>query len=298
MSEFNDMLTTWRHDIHMHPETCLEEVRTAAFVAQKLREFGIEVEEHVGKTGVVGTLKVGDGKKVIGLRADMDANNINEQNDDLEYKSVNPGKMHGCGHDGHTISLLGAAKLLSERKNFSGTVRFIFQPGEEPGKGAQAMIDDGLLERFPMDEIYGLHNNPSYKKNTIRTRVGGFHASEDNFTIKIHGLGGHASAPNLLNDAFMPAAQILMGLQTIVSRNADPAQPVVLSCTELHMDGAHNAIPGNVVITGDARTFSHEMQALVEKRMREICTNLCAAYGATCEFEYTHEFAPTINNAD
>ena len=298
MSELSELLASWRHDIHMHPETAFEEKRTAAFVAEKLCEMGIEVVENVGKTGVVGTLKVGDGKRVIGLRADMDALNQSEETEGLEYKSQYENKMHGCGHDGHTTALLGAAKLLSERKNFNGTVRFIFQPAEEPGYGAKAMIEDGLFEHFPMDEIYGLHNAPTLPEGTLYTRVGGMASSEDDFTIKIHGLGGHASAPNNVNDPLIPTAQIILGLQSIVSRNAMPQQAVVVSCTELHTDGAHNAIPGNVVIMGDARTFSRDMQALVEKRMREICMNTCAAYGTTCEFEYTHEFAPTINDAE
>ncbi len=297
MSDLREMLAAWRHEIHMYPETAFEEEKTAAFVAEKLREMGIEVTEHVGKTGVVGTLKVGDGKRIIGLRADMDALNLAEANEDLEYKSRREGKMHGCGHDGHVASLLGAAKILSDNRNFNGTVRFIFQPAEEPGYGARAMLADGLLERFPMDEIYGLHNSPVTPAGTLRTRAGGVASSEDNFTIKIHGLGGHASAPNNVNDPLIPAAQIILGIQSIVSRNADPIQPVVASCTELHTDGAHNAIPGNVVITGDARTFSKEMQTLVEDRMRAICENTCAAYGAGCEFIYTHEFAPTINDA-
>lgn len=298
MSEFNEMLASWRHDLHMHPETAFEEERTAAFVAQKLREFGIEdVVEHVGKTGVVATLKVGTGKKIIGLRADMDALNLPEENADLPYKSVYPGKMHGCGHDGHTVSLLGAAKLLAESRDFDGTVRFVFQPAEEPGHGAQAMIDDGFYDRFPLDEFYSLHNNPNLPFGTLNTTANGIMASEDNFKIVIKGVGGHASSPQWTNDALVVASEIILALQTIVSRNADPLHPVVVSCTEMTTNGAHNAIPGCATITGDCRAFSVADQQLIENRMRTICESICKMNGSECEFTYTHEFAPTINDA-
>lgn len=294
MSRFEDTLREWRHHFHAAPETAFEEVQTAAFVAERLREMGIDVQEHVGRTGVVGTLTAGDGKRTVGLRADMDANNISELGD-VPYRSQTPGKMHACGHDGHTATLLGAAKLLSERRNFNGTVRFIFQPAEEPGWGARAMLEDGLLERFPMDEIYGLHNTPAVPAGKLVTCKGGFCSSEDNFKIVIHGQGGHASAPHVTRDPLVTAAQIILALQTIISRNADPLQPVVISCTELHTDGAHNAIPSTVTILGDARSYSGESQQLIEERMRAVCEGICHMNHCECELQYTHEFGPTIN---
>jgi len=292
--EFSEQLKSWRHQLHMHPETAFEEKETAAFVAAELRKMGIEVAEGIGGTGVVGTLKVGDGKDVIGLRADMDALNLPEKGQH-PYTSQNAGKMHGCGHDGHTTQLLGAAKLLSERKNFNGTVRFVFQPAEEPGHGAQAMLKDGLLEKYPFDEIYGLHNLPALPAGTFATRVGGISSSEDNFTINIKGKGGHASAPHLGIDPLVTAAEVIMGLQTIVSRNVNPLETAVVTCTELYMDGIHNATPSNVKILGDTRSYTPAMQELIEKRMRAIVEHTCAMNGAECEFIYTHEFQPAIN---
>ncbi len=289
-----EKLIEWRRYLHEHPESAFEEVKTAEFIAEKLRGMGIEVAEKVGKTGVIGTLKVGDGNEVIGLRADMDCINMEEMTN-LPYASQNPGKMHGCGHDGHVTTLLGAAKLLSERKNFNGTVRFVFQPAEEPGYGAKALIEDGLFKRFPMDEIYGLHNYPSIPANTVETRKGGILASEDNFVVKIKGKGSHASSPHLGIDPLVIAAQIILGFQTIVSRNASPLERIVISCTELHTDGVRNAIPSNVEIKGDTRSYSPKMQELIETRMREIVKGVCEMNGAGWEFEYTHEFAPTIN---
>ncbi len=295
MEHFAEQLAAWRQELHRHPETAFAEVRTAAFVADILEKLGYEVVRGVGKTGVVASLTVGNRARCIGLRADMDAIALAETGD-VPYKSQTPGVMHGCGHDGHTATLLGAAALLAESREFDGTVRLIFQPAEEPGYGAAAMIEDGLFERFPMDEIYGLHNMPGLPAGTIHTRAGGIMASEDDFTIRIHGKGGHASSPHMGVDPLVIASQVILGLQTIVSRNASPLQSAVISCTELHTDGAHNALPSNVVITGDTRSFSPEMQALIEKRMRSVCEGICEANGATCEFEYTHEFAPTIND--
>lgn len=294
MTALDSLMREWRHTLHMHPETAFEETNTAAFVADKLAEMGYEVQTGVGVTGVVATLSHGSSSRVIGLRADMDAINLSEQGTPA-YRSASPGKMHGCGHDGHTATLLGAARLLAERKNFNGTVRLVFQPAEEPGRGAQTMLEDGLLERFPMDEIYGLHNMPSLPAGTIHTRSGGIMGSEDNFTITIHGKGGHASSPHLGTDPLVIAAQVILALQTIISRNASPLHPLVISCTELHTDGGHNAIPSNVTITGDTRSTSPEDQALIEDRMRAVCQGLCAAGGATCDFLYTHEFRPTVN---
>lgn len=292
-----EQLTQWRHYLHTHPEAAFEEADTSAFIAEKLKEMGIQVETGVGKTGVVGTLKVGDGKRIIGLRADMDCICLQEASG-LPYESQNENRMHACGHDGHVTTLLGAAKLLSDSRDFSGTVRFVFQPAEEPGHGSKAMMDDGLFERFPIDEIYGLHNMPQWTEGTIAVREGGIMASEDNFTIRIKGKGGHASAPNLTKDPLISAAEIILALQTIVSRNANPTDTAVVSCTEFETDGAHNAIPTNVVIRGDTRSFSSEMSKLIEERMKAICEHICAMNNSECEFTYTHEFAPTVNHPD
>jgi len=294
MSEFNELLKTWRHTLHRHPETAFEEVKTAAFVADRLREMGIEVETGIGGTGVIGRLKAGTSPKVVALRADMDAIPLQEVGEP-PYKSECDGRMHACGHDGHVTTLLGAAKLLSESRKFDGTVLFLFQPAEEPGKGARAMIEDGLFERFPMDEIYGQHNTPVYPAGTVNICKGGFASSEDNFKIEIHGRGGHASAPERTVDPLVIAAQIILALQTIPSRNAGAFQPAVVSCTELFTDGAHNAIPSNVTILGDCRSYDKETQALIERRMRDITEGICKANGAACDFLYTHEFAPTVN---
>lgn len=297
MTELDRIMREWRQRLHRYPETAFEEKETAAFVEARLLEMGYDVQTGVGKTGVVATLKNGTGTKTIGLRADMDAINLSEQGTP-SYRSVREGKMHGCGHDGHIATLLGAAKLLAERKNFNGTVRLLFQPAEEPGKGARAMLDTGLLGRFPVDEIYGFHNMPSLQAGHIYTRMGGIMASEDNFTITIHGRGGHASSPHLGVDPLVVAAQIILALQAIPARSVNPVHPVVISCTELHTDGAHNAIPSNVIITGDTRSTSPEDQVLLEERMRKVCEGICAANGANCEFVYTHEFSPTVNHEE
>lgn len=223
MNELKVQLIEWRHYLHAHPECAFEEAGTAAFVAETLRSMGIEVETGIGKTGVVGTLKVGNGERVVGLRADMDCICLQETSN-LPYASQTPNRMHACGHDGHTATLLGAAKILSERKDFSGTVRFVFQPAEEPGRGSRAMIEDGLFERFPMDEMYGLHNMPQYPAGTIAVREGGIQASEDNFIITLKGKGGHASAPEIVKDPLVTATEIICALQTIVSRNVTPTE--------------------------------------------------------------------------
>ena len=294
-TEFQQQLTQWRHHIHAHPEIGFEEKETSAFVAEKLRELeGIEVFTGIGGTGVIGRLTVGNGKKVVALRADMDAIPLNEPGD-LPYKSQNPGKMHACGHDGHVTTVLGAAKLLSESRDFNGTAIFLFQPAEEPGAGAMAMLNDGLLERFSIDEIYGMHNSPVYPEGTVHTKKGGYCSSEDNFKIEIHGRGTHASAPELGIDPLVIAAQIILSLQTIVSRSVPATEKVVVSCTELFTDGAHNAVPGNVTILGDCRSYSPEMQQVIETRMHDIVEGICRAHGAEFDFLYTHEFAPTVN---
>lgn len=295
---FEQRLKDWRHAFHRHPETGFEEVDTSARVAGILEGLGLEVHRGIGGTGLVASLKVGEGAGVIGLRADMDALNITEQVPEREHASRIDGKMHACGHDGHMAMILGAAQLLCERRDFNGTVRFIFQPAEEHGCGAKAMMADGLFQRFPVDAIYGAHNMPGMPAGHIATRAGGIMASEDNFVIRIQGRGTHAARPHMGVDPLVTGAQIVVALQTVVARNVDPGLSAVVSCTEFLTDGIRNAIPTHVTIKGDTRSYSPEVQKLLETRMREICMGICAANGASCEFEYSHEFAPTVNWAE
>ena len=287
-------MTAWRHDLHRHPEAGFEEHRTAAFVAETLRGLGLEVVEGVGGTGVVGTLRRGTGNRAVALRADMDALRITEATG-LPHASATPGRMHACGHDGHMSIVLGAARLLRERRDFDGTVRFVFQPAEEHGRGAKAMMADGLFERFPVDEIYGLHNMPGLAAGTIATCAGGIMASEDNFTIHVRGRGTHAARPHMGIDPIVIGAEIVLALQTIVSRSLDPGAQAVVSCTEFITDGIRNAIPSNVIIKGDTRSYDPAVQATLERRMREISEGICRLHGAECAFSYTHEFEPTVN---
>ncbi|MCR6477635.1 M20 family metallopeptidase [Variovorax sp. ZS18.2.2] len=293
-----DQLSGWRRQLHAMPETGFEEAKTSAFVASVLKALGLEVHAGIGGTGLVANLKVGSGKGVIGLRAEMDALNITEVPTDRAYASATPGKMHACGHDGHMSIVLGAARLLRERQDFDGTVRFIFQPAEEHGRGAKAMMDDGLFARFPVDEIYGLHNMPGMRAGTISTRAGGLMASEDNFVIHVKGRGTHAARPHMGIDPIVIGAQIVLALQAIVSRTLDPGAQAVVSCTEFITDGIRNAIPSNVIIKGDTRSYDPEVQKMLAARMREISEGICRMHGAGCDFSYTHEFAPTVNWAE
>ncbi|OBQ59988.1 M20 aminoacylase family protein [Mesorhizobium erdmanii] len=291
-------MTAWRRDLHAHPEFGFEEKRTAAFVAARLREFGLDdVAEGVGGTGVVGTLKRGSGNRAIALRADMDALRISEQSA-APYRSGNPGVMHACGHDGHTAMLLGAAKLLAGEGGFDGTVRFIFQPAEEWGKGALAMLDDGLLQRFPFDEIFGLHNMPGLPVGHFETRAGPIMSAEDNFEIVLRGLGGHAARPHSGNETLVAACALVTHLQTIVSRRLSPADIAVVSVTELITDGTRNALPGLARILGDARSFRPEVSAAIERQMRIIAEGTAAAYNVAAEVNYSREFMPLRNDAE
>ncbi|CAM4018668.1 M20 aminoacylase family protein [Paracidovorax anthurii] len=295
--DFHDQLIGWRRHLHQYPETGFHERATADYVAGILQALGLEVHRGIGGTGVVASLTAGSGRGAIGLRADMDALAITEAAgaQPRPHASRHAGCMHACGHDGHMAMVLGAARLLAERRDFSGTVRFIFQPAEEHGRGAAAMMADGLFERFPVDEIYGAHNMPGMPEGHIATRAGGIMASEDNFAIHITGRGGHAARPHMGVDPLVIGAQIVLALQTIVARSVDPAESAVVSCTGFETDGIRNAIPTHVTIRGDTRSYAPAVQALLERRMRELCAGLCAAHGATCEVEYTHEFAPTVN---
>ena len=290
-------MTAWRRDLHRHPEFGFEEKRTAAFVATKLRDFGLdEVVEGVGGTGVVATLRSGRGNRSIALRADMDGLRIEEQGSH-EHKSQSRGLMHACGHDGHTAMLLGAAKLLSAKRGFEGTVRFVFQPAEEWGRGALAMLADGLIERFPFDEIYGLHNMPGYPVGQFRVRPGAMMSAEDNFEIALRGVGGHASRPHVGSETLVAACALVMNLQTIVSRRIDPLATAVVSVTELVTDGTRNVLPGLARILGDVRSFSPDVSAAIERQMRVIAEGTARSHNVSFELAYSREFVPLINDA-
>lgn len=296
LSQLQTAMTAWRQDFHRHPEFGFEEKRTAQLVAERLRSFGLDVEEGVGGTGVVATLKRGTANRSIALRADMDALRIQEATN-AAYASENLGYMHACGHDGHTSMLLGAAKILAEEGGFDGTIRFIFQPAEEWGKGALAMLDDGLMERFPFDEIYGIHNMPGYDVGQFRTRSGAFMSAEDNFEIKLTGNGGHASRPEATQEVMVAACALVMNLQSIVSRGVAPTDIAVVSVTEIYTDGVRNALPGAARILGDTRSFSPDVSQRIESQMRRLAQGTAEAYGVVAEVSYTREFVPTINDS-
>lgn len=289
-------LRAWRRHLHAHPEFGFEESETARFVVEKLRSFGVtEIAEGIGGTGVIAAIRRGTGKRTIALRADMDALRIAERTN-LPHASTRPGLMHACGHDGHTTMLLGAARVLSLEGGFDGTALLVFQPAEEWGQGMKAMIRDGLGTRFPFDEIYGLHNRPGLAIGRFETRPGAFMAAEDNFKITIIGAGGHASRPQSCRDAIVCAAATVMELQTIVSRNIDPAELAVVSVTSIVSDGTVNAIAGEATIEGDCRNFSPQVSDAIEAAMRRIVAGIAAAHACTAEVTYTRVFVPTIND--
>lgn len=288
--------TAWRHTLHQLAETAHNEQRTAAFVADTLTSLGLEVTTGIGGNGVVGTLSRGDSTTIIGLRTEMDALPLTEQTA-LPFASRTPGTMHACGHDGHMAMVLGAAATLAEDSSYRGTIRFLFQPAEEPGKGAAAMLDDGLLDRFPIHALFGLHNTPGLAAGHFATRTGAIMAGEDNFVITVTGRGGHASAPHLVIDPLVVASNIVLALQSIVARTVDPLESAVVSCTDIRTDGSRNAIPTKVVVTGDTRSFDRTMSDLLERRIRAISTATAEGYGATAEVEYTREFANTTNDS-
>ena len=287
-------LRRWRHDLHQIPETGMREHRTGRYLVAALQAMGLEVVQGVGGTGLVASVRAGAGG-AIALRADMDGLPLTERGDH-PYRSRHDGVMHACGHDGHMAMVLGAGHVLATHGGFTGTVHLLFQPAEEHGLGAKAMIADGLFDRFPVEAIFGLHNMPGHRVGRISTRAGAFMAGEDNFEIRIAGRGGHAARPQMVVDPIVVAAEIVLALQTIVARNLDPADAAVVSCTEVTTDGARNAIPTGAVIRGDTRSFGAEVRALIERRIREISTGICAAHGATCQVSYTHEFEPTVND--
>ena len=302
MAEFptahlQDEMTAWRQDLHRHPELGFDEHRTSARVAELLESFGLEVHQGIGQTGVVGVLRRGNGTRSIGLRADMDALPIHETGG-AAHRSANDGVMHACGHDGHTTMLLGAARHLAEQGSFSGEVVFIFQPAEEHGKGGPAMIADGLFQRFPVDEVYGMHNMPGIEVGRFTTRDGAIMASEALFEIEIQGQGGHAAMPHHGVDAIVVGAEIVGALQTIVSRKIDPGLNGVVSVTEFKTDGQRNVLPGRAVLSGDARALNREVNARIEQKMRQIVEGICLAHGVTGTVSYDTVFEVTINGPD
>jgi amidohydrolase len=285
-----------RRDIHAHPELCFEEVRTADLVARKLTEWDIPIHRGLGSTGVVGIVKNGTSARAIGLRADMDALPMQEFNT-FSHASRHPGKMHACGHDGHTAMLLAAAQHLARHRQFDGTVYLIFQPAEEGGGGAREMIKDGLFDKFPMEAVFGMHNWPGAEVGKFAASAGPVMASSNEFKITIHGKGGHAAIPHAALDPVPVACQLVQGFQTIISRNKKPIDAGVISVTMIHAGEATNVIPNSCELQGTVRTFSLEVLDLIELRMRQIAEHTCAAFDMRCEFEFVRNYPPTINSA-
>jgi hippurate hydrolase len=295
IADFQDDMTKWRRDLHAHPETAFEEHRTAEFVAARLQEFGIEVHRGIAKTGVVGTLRgARPGSRAIALRADMDALHVHEKNG-FEHASQNHGRMHACGHDGHTTMLLGAARYLAETRNFTGTVHFVFQPAEENEAGGRAMVEEGLFEKFPVEAVFGMHNWPGMPAGQFSVRSGPMMAAADIFELTISGRGAHAAMPNRGVDPVVVAAQVITALQTIVSRGTHPLEAAVVSVTEVHGGDTFNVIPDEVVLRGTTRSFRPEVQDTIEPAMRRIAENVCAAFGARMTLRYERRYPPTIN---
>jgi amidohydrolase len=294
-------IMAWRHDLHAHPEVMYDVHRTAAFVAERLRAFGCdEVATGLGQTGVVGVIRgrkpaAGADVKVIGLRADMDALPIEEATN-LPYASRTPGKMHACGHDGHTAMLLGAARYLAETRNFAGDAVVIFQPAEERGAGAAAMIKDGLMDRFAIDQVYGMHNGPGIPVGAFATRPGPIMAATELLTIRIEGLGGHAARPHKCIDSVLVGAQLVTALQSIVSRSVDPLDAAVISICEFHAGNAHNVIPQTAELKGTVRSLRPEVRDLLEKRVREVVAGVAQLSGAKIDLDYQRNYPVVVNH--
>jgi hippurate hydrolase len=300
VADLHDEITGWRRDLHAHPELLYEVHRTAASVAEKLKAFGCdEVATGIGRTGVVGVIRgsrpSADTGRVIGLRADMDALPIEEATN-APYKSTNPGKMHACGHDGHTAMLLGAAKYLAETRNFAGTAVLIFQPAEEGGAGAKAMIDDGLLDRFGIEEVYGMHNYPGMPVGKFSIRPGAQMAAADSVAIDIEGLGGHAARPHRGVDPVLVGAQIINQIQSIVARSVDPLEAAVVSICMFQAGTAENVIPQTARLRGTARSLTPQVQNLLEARLRAVVEGTARAHGATAKLTYTRGYPVTRNH--
>ncbi|MEM9358785.1 MAG: M20 aminoacylase family protein [Pseudomonadota bacterium] len=297
-SEFHPEIVEWRKDFHAHPELLFDVHRTAAKVAEKLREFGVdEVVEGIGRTGVVGIIKgrQTSSNKVVGLRADMDALPIQEIKDH-DHKSKNDGVMHACGHDGHTAMLLGAAKYLAETRNFDGTIAVIFQPAEEGGGGGREMVEDGMMDRFGIQQVYGMHNMPGLPAGHFSIREGGQLASVDFFSIEIEGRGGHAARPQEGIDPAIVISQLIPAFQTIVSRNTHPLEGTVVSVTQINMGHANNVIPQTATMAGTVRTLTAETRDLVDQRMTTICENMAQVYGCKIDLNYERLYPVTVNH--
>ncbi len=301
LAEMQDEITAWRRHLHENPELLFDTHETSAFVAEKLKEFGCdEVVEGIGRTGVVGVIRgrKNDSGRVIGLRADMDALPIEEATG-APYASKVKGKMHACGHDGHTAMLLGAAKYLAETRNFDGTAVVIFQPAEEGGGGGREMVDDGLMERFGIEEVYGMHNMPGLPAGQFAIRPGAFFASADEFEIEIEGRGGHAAMPQTTIDSTLVASHVVIALQSIASRNLDPVKQLVVSVTSFETDSkAHNVIPQKVELRGTVRTLDPEVRDMAEKRLKEIVEHTAAAFGATARVNYMRGYPIMVNSEE
>ncbi|MCC6720127.1 MAG: amidohydrolase [Acetobacteraceae bacterium] len=290
-------LTEWRRDLHANPELGLEEHRTSQIVADKLAAWGITVTRGLAGTGLVGTLKIGTSDRSIGIRADMDCLPMTEEND-FPHKSTIPGRMHACGHDGHTTMLLGAAKYLAETRNFDGTVHFIFQPAEENAGGGRIMVQEGLFRRFPCERVYGAHNDPLIPLGTITAVAGSVSAASDRFIITLAGRGGHAARPHLTIDPVVVGSHIVLALQSIVARRMDPLASAVVSITQFHAGSAHNVIPDTATLSGTVRTLRPEVQDEVEHLMPQIIHATAAAHGAEATIDYRRGYPPVVNNQD
>ncbi len=288
-------MTAWRRDIHAHPELGFQENRTADLVAARLKEFGIEVHRGIGKTGVVGVLRSGSSKKSVGLRADMDALPIQEANT-FDYKSRHDGRMHACGHDGHTAMLLGAAKYLAQTRKFDGVVNFIFQPAEEGIGGAKAMVEDGLFKRFPCEAIFGMHNRPGMPLGRFAVRSGAMMAGGAFFDIDVEGRGSHGARPEAGIDPVLVASHITTALQSIVARNVRPLDTAVVSVTQIHGGDAYNVIPQRARLSGTVRAFSNEVMALIGRNIARVAEGVAAGFGASAKTDFRPIFAPLIND--
>jgi amidohydrolase len=299
IADLHNEITAWRRDIHAHPELLYDVHRTAATVADKLKSFGCdEVVTGIGRTGVVGVIRGGKGGpagRVIGLRADMDALPIEEAND-VPYKSTVPGKMHACGHDGHTAMLLGAARYLTETRNFAGTAVVIFQPAEEGGGGGRSMVQDGLMDRFRIEEVFGMHNYPGLPVGEFALRPGPLMAAADRVTIEIEGRGGHAARPHISVDTVLVGAQIINQIQSIVARNVDPLEAAVISICVFQAGSTDNVIPQTGLLRGTARSLTPEVRDILEKRLHEVVEGTAKVYGATAKLTYRRDYPVTRNH--
>lgn len=288
-------VTEWRHTLHAHPETAFEEEWTSAFIAEKLESFGLEVHRGLAKTGVVGILRNGEGP-FVGFRADMDALHLHEETN-LPYRSVNPGRMHACGHDGHSAMLLGAARHLSENPTFQGSIAFIFQPAEENEGGGRVMVEEGLFDRFPVERVFAVHNWPGLPFGRIGMRPGPIMAAYDVFELTLSGPGTHAAMPHLGSDTILVGSQIVAAFQTIASRSVSPMDSAVVSVTQFHAGDTWNVLPGTAVLRGTVRSFRPEVQALVERRMGELATAIATANGVQATLRYERRYPATVNDA-